>query len=545
MIRYSGLGLVLSLVMAACVPGTSGTGQPTAPGGTSSPGPVDPRQTTLTVAFGQEPASFDPHVNTAAHSSYRYYPNVYETLLEIAPDGSFVPALAESWTISDDGKTYTFALRNDVKFSDGTQFNAESVRAGLDRLRSLNKGSVGLFSPIESVSVVDEFTVDMVLTQEYAPILAILAAWQGAIFGVSPTAVEENDAGGDLAEAWLRDHTAGTGPFMLESWTPDDRIVLVRNPHYREAVAPDAIQRIVYLNVPEPGTRRQMIAAGDVDLVEEVAPSLIDPLRQADRVEVNIDVTHGTGFGFEMMFNLQKEPFNDVHFRRAVAYAINYERLITLFEGTGVQMQGPFPETFTPWFSAEHAVRYSQDLDRAREELREAGYSAPIDPPVQVRVNYQAAVTLQRDMLTLIAEDLAQIGIELEIIATEQPVWREEIWSHTFEMVFLIQPLRYPDPDSFFSLQVVSTEYRHGGFNPGILSDEIDDLIFRGRATTDLAERQDIYNELQRIVTEDALLLFLVTKRHAWAHRDNVTGIEWNPHYGTYFWVHEIKKLPQ
>src|SRR4051812_42775254 len=163
------------LLVSACTSATPGTTQPNG----QSAGPVDPRQTILTIGVSQEPASFDPNVNVAAVSAYRYYPNVYESLIQYAPDGTLKPMLADSWTISPDAKTYRFKLRSGVKFSDGAPFNAEAVKFGLDRLNKINKGAVALFAPVDSIKPVDELTVDIVLKQPYAPILAILAGWQG------------------------------------------------------------------------------------------------------------------------------------------------------------------------------------------------------------------------------------------------------------------------------------------------------------------------------------------------------------------------------
>ena len=526
----------IALLISACT-STPGTTQP---GGQSS-APIDPRQTILTIGVSQEPASFDPNVNVAAVSAYRYYPNVYESLLQYAPDGTLKPMLAESWTISPDAKTYRFKLRSGVKFSDGAPFNAEAVKFGLDRLNKINKGAVALFAPVDAIRPVDDLTVDIVLKQPYAPILAILAGWQGAIF-VSPKAAKDNEQAGDLAQTWFKDHTAGTGPFTLESWKPNDRIVFVRNPNFRETAAPTAIQRIVEPLIAEPSTLRQQLAAGDIDIAEELVPSIVEPLRSASGVTVNVNVTHGSSFGQAVFFNLKKAPFDNVHFRRAVSYAIDYKRLVAVWNGIAVPAQGPFPETFKPWFSAKDAVQYSQDLPKAASELQQGGFSMPMNPRVKVQVLWQAGQTAQRDMLSLIKEDVAKIGVDLDIVSTEIPQWREAIWKHTFEMAFFQSPLRYADPDSFMSLDVRSSEYRDQGFNPGITDKAIDDLIDQGRATTDPAQRQTIYNQLQKIITDQQLFLFLVNKQHAWAHRSNVTGIVWNPNYGPHFRANEITK---
>jgi len=526
------------MLIAACTPTSTG---PT-PTGSGSAAPVDPRQTILTIGVSQEPSSFDPHVNVAAVSAYRYYPNVYESLIQYGTDGSLQPGLADSWTLSSDSKTYRFKLKSGVKFSDGAPFNAAAVKFGVDRLNQINKGAIALFSPIASVQPIDDLTVDIVLKQPYAPILAVLAGWQGAIF-VSPQTVKDHE-GTDNAQAWMKDHTAGTGPFMLDSWRPNDRIVFVRNPNYRQPAAADSIQRIIEPLIAEPATLRQQLAAGDIDIAEELTPSIVEPLRTASGVQVNVNVTHGSSFGQAVFFNLKKAPFDNVNLRRAIAYAIDYKRLVAVWNGIAVPAQGPFPETFKPWFSAKDAVQYQQDLTKAAAELQRGGLSMPLNPRLKVTVLWQAGQTAQRDMLSLIKEDVAKIGVDFEIVSTEIPQWREAIWKHTFEMAFFQSPLRYQDPDSFMSLSVRSSEYRDQGFNPGITDPSIDALIDAGRATADPAQRLTIYSQLQNKITDQVLFLFLVNKQHAWAQRTNVTGVVWNPNYGPHFKGNEIKKGP-
>ncbi|MEA2661784.1 MAG: peptide/nickel transport system substrate-binding protein [Chloroflexota bacterium] len=510
------------------------------PPASSTTGPIDPRQTTLMIGVGLEPQTFDPHVNIAEISSYRYHPNVYETLVQYAPDGTIKGLLADSWTISADGLTYRFKLKPGVKFSDGTPFNAEAVKANFDRVKTLNKGPVTLYAPINQITPVDETTVDFVLKAPYAPLLAILAGWQSGLF-ISPTAWKTNDAGGgDLGQKWLNEHTAGTGAFTLESWKPNDRVTLVRNPNYREAVKATDIQRIVYPLIAEPATRRQQMASGDIDILEELTPSIVDQLKGAPGVKVEVNFSVGSPFGQTVFMNLKKKPFDDVNVRRAISYAIDYKRLVAVWNGLAVQATGFFPDVFKPWFSGETVV-YQQDLTKAADYLRRAGLSMPMNPRLKFNVLWQAGQTSQRDMLQLVKEDLAKIGIDLEVVSAEIPQWREAVWTKNYDMAIFQSAMRYADPDAIMSLVVHSSVYQ-GQFNPGILDPAIDGLIEKGRATADPAQRRTVYNDLQKILTDNAYLLYLVNKQQAWAYRTNVTGIVWNSNYGPRFNGNEIKK---
>jgi len=484
--------------------------------------------------------TFDPQVNTALVSAYRFYPNIYEGLVQTAVDGSIKPMLADSWTVSPDGLTYTFKLHPNVKFSDGTPFNSAAVKAAIDRFKTLGKGATFLYDQVNDIEAVDDLTVAFHLKQRYGPFLAILAAWQSALF-VSPTAIQQHD-GGDNGQTWLRDHTAGTGPFMLDSWTPNSRIVFVRNPNYRDPPPTDAIKTAIYTFVPEPGTLRQQLEAGDIDIDDSVTPALLAPLQQAKGVKVSLDTTTGSSFGQWIAFNLTKDPFTNADFRRALAYAIDYKRLVSVWNGIAEQAQGPFPSTMQPWFSATDAVQYQQDLDKSAEYLRKAGMSSPINPPLKVTLTWQIGFTGQRDMAQLIKEDLAKLGIDLQIVQLELPQWRQAIWDHTFEMTYFQESLRYADPDAFAAFQLDSHEWRSGGTNPGVRDPNLDNLIHTAAAAEDPEERKKIYNQIQQFATQEAPYLYLVNTKIAWAAGTDVTGIVWNPYYGQFWNINQMRK---
>lgn len=531
--------LVFAVAASACVAPSRPAAQESPTGPTASPQPtaVDPRLLTLTVGISLEGQTWDPHVNTGGNGGNRYFPSVYESLVSYAADGSFRPSLAQSWTVTD-GRSYRFKLRSGVKFSDGTTFNAQAVADAFARLRKIGVGTASFFTAIKAINPIDDLTVDLVLSEPYAPLLALLADWPAAIF-VSPTAAKANAKDGDDGKAWLHEHTAGTGPFMLESWEPGGRLVLVRNPHYWGSVAPDSIQRVVMTVVKEPATMRQMLEAGDIDIAEDISPAFIERMRQAPGVKVNIDPIPSTN---TVLFNLKKKPFDDPNVRKAIAYAIDYQRLVTVWEGTAQQAQGPFQESMKPWFSARDAVKYQKDLAKAGEFLRKSGYTVPISPAWKVKLIWRTALPTERDMATLIAEDLAKIGIQVEIIGQDATVWREAVWTNSFELAFIQQTLRFQDPDAFASQYVISTEFRYRGQNPGIVSPQLDKLIVAARGETNVDARKEQYNEFQRAITEDALFLFLTTRARPWAQGVNVAGLQWIPNAGYHDGYSNVRK---
>ncbi|MBI4279020.1 MAG: hypothetical protein HY660_11235, partial [Armatimonadetes bacterium] len=237
--------------------------------------------------------------------------------------------------------------------------------------------------------------------------------------------------------------------------------------------------------------------------------------------------------------------FSDVNFRRALAYAINYERLLPVWQGVATLAQGPFPATFRPWFAQSANVRYSLNPQKARTYFERAGFKTiPIAPPLQFEVMWQQGNRAQRDMADLIREDWAKVGIQLNIKETPLPPFREAVWTKKFDIGFVQAPLRYNDPDSLASLFYVSSEIRYRGFNPGYRNARVDEIVRLGRATINPSTRAQLYKEFQHIVTDEVAVLYLVNKLHAFAYRKEVEGIRWNPNYGPHFRAYEMNKNP-
>jgi peptide/nickel transport system substrate-binding protein len=500
-------------------------------------------QRTLIIAVTADPQTFDPAVNVALISAYRFYPNIYEGLIQYAPDGKIIPMLADKWQILDNGLRYRFSLIRGATFSDGTPFDAAAVKFDFDRFLKLDKGLASTFSSVKSIDVVDNNTVDITLKEPYAPLLSVLASWYGAQI-VSPTAVGSHDVNGDQGQAWLRDHTVGTGPYTLESWVPENRLILVQNPRYRFGWKPGQIERVVFTTVREPSTLRQALEGGDVDIAEQVPPSIIAPLRNAKGVNVNIRFSQAASWGQAMYLNLKKPPLDNVNVRKALAYAIDYKRLIDVWQGIGSYPTGPFPPTSRPWYAEQAVVQYRHDPTKAQEYLTKAGFGMPITAPLKFNLLWQSGATAQRDMAQLIAEDWGKLGIQLNIQETPLPVWREAIWQHTFDMAFVQENLRYNDPDAIASLEYPSTEYRYRGWNPGFNNPRVDRLVQLGRTTVNPTARVVFYTEFQHIVTDQVVILDLANILYAFANRSEVEGIVWNPNYGPHFRAYDIRKNP-
>jgi peptide/nickel transport system substrate-binding protein len=271
----------------------------------------------LVVGQIAEPKALDPSTVTAVND-FRILVNVYEGLVRYA-DGSLAvePALATDWTISDDGLTYTFNLREDVEFHDGTPFNAEAVKFNFDRM--LNEDhpyyDTGPFplsfqlNAIQRTEVVDEFTVRLHLDQPYAPLLSNLAYPIGLL--VSPEAVREHE--GELGR-----NPVGTGPYQFVGWESNRHVTVEANPNYW---GPEpGVDQIIFRPITDGNTRVNEMLAGNLDLMVEVPPDSLTTFE--DNADFTVYEQAGPHVWF-LILNLRDEPFNDKRMRQAVNYAVD------------------------------------------------------------------------------------------------------------------------------------------------------------------------------------------------------------------------------
>ena len=292
----------------------------------------------LIVGQIAEPKSLDPHAATALND-FRILVNVYDGLVRFR-DGTLEvePALAESWAISPDGLTYTFELRDDVTFHDGSRFDAEAVKFNFDRMLNEDHpyhdtGPFPLsffFSAIDSVEAVDADTVAFRLSEPYAPFLSNLAYPTGLI--VSPAQVQ--DHGRDYGR-----HPSGTGPFRFVEWQSNARVVVERNPDYWDG--PPPLEAVVFRPITDANTRVAEMLAGGIDLMVEVPPDSLSIF--ADNPGFRVHEQAGPHVWF-LILNTREGPFADRRMRQAVNYAIDKRALVEdILQGTAEIAAGPTP----------------------------------------------------------------------------------------------------------------------------------------------------------------------------------------------------------
>jgi peptide/nickel transport system substrate-binding protein len=480
----------------------------------------------LVVGQIAEPKSLDPHAVTAVND-FRIVVNVYDGLTRYK-DGTLEPepALAESWTISDDAKTYTFKLREGVKFHDGSNLNAEAVKFNFDRMLNEdhpyhNTGPFPLsfyFSSIAETNAIDEYTVEFKLKEPYAPFLSNLAYPTGLI--VSPAAVMEH--GEDYGR-----NPSGTGAFKFAEWEANAKAVIVRNDDYWDGAPP--LEAVVYRPSTDANTRIAEMLAGGLDIMVETPPDALTQFR--DNADFKVLEQAGPHVWF-LILNLKEGPFANKAIRQAANYAINKKALVqNILQGTADVAAGPTPPAFA-WAYNESLQPYPYDPDKAKALLEEAGYDGE-DLTFYVTEGGSGMLDPVA-MGTAIQADLQAIGMTVNIETYEWNTFLGKVnpgLEGKADMAEMAWMTNDPDTLPFLALRTEAWP-DNGGFNSGYYSNEkVDELLSMARQSTDQDERADLYKEMQTIVRDDAPWVFVANWKQNAVTRASVENFDLQPSF--------------
>ena len=468
----------------------------------------------LRVGMQTDPVGLDPHI-TNATSTRNMLENVYDTLVMFDSSLQIVPGLAESWTASDDGLTWTFTLREGVTFHDGTPLSSSDVEFSIERISdpAIASPRADDFAVVASIETPDDRTVVMNLTEPFSPLLSKLAASLNVI--VSEAAVEQY---GDLQE-----NVIGTGPFRFVEYLPQTRMVLERNEDFWGTDAAgnalpylDGIEFIFY---PDPTARSTAIQTGNADFIEYVPAADVEILR----ADPNVEVVGGLSANFRSIYlNVERAPFDDVNVRRAMSYAIDEQAVVdlALFGTGGVPATG----TTIPasnFYGVGDSPYVGQDLEAAREALAASDYPDGFAFDLYVTSTYD----FLRTPAEVIQANLAEIGITANIVAEDWSIYLPKALEGDFEATLLGESGQ-SDPDDF----LFNVFYTDNGGNLGNFSNaELDALLERGRQASDQDERRAIYAEAQEIILDQAPHVFLFHSSQYEALRQDVRGFEHFP----------------
>ncbi len=519
----------LVAVLAATALLASACGGSDADGG-AAPAPSPGTAADRPVVVGQvaEPASLDPHAVTAVND-FRINVNLYDGLVRYDDDSLNVePALATDWTVSDDGLTYTFTLREGVTFHDGSTFDADAVVFNFERMLDEDHPYHGtgpfplagqFYGNLDSIVANGSSEVVMTLSSPFAPFLSNLAYPSGLI--ISPAAVMEH--GQDVGR-----NPSGTGPYRFVEWRSNERVTLERNADYWDG--PPPVSGVVFRPIVEATTRVNELFTGGVDLIVEVPPDELAGLR----ADANYTVYEQAGpHVWFLILNLLEAPFDDVRVRQAANHAIDRQSLVDdVLQGTATVANSPTP----PAFGSAHnpdITGYDYDPERARQLLAEAGYPDGVDVTFYVTEGGSGMLD-PVPMGEAIQADLRAVGINASIQTYEWNSFLGEVnpgLQGKADMAQMAWMTADPDTLPFLTLRTNAWPDA-GGFNSGYYSNpEVDRLLEAAQVETDPAERDRLYRAMQEIVVEDAPWVFVANWKQNAASSSALTGFDVHPSF--------------
>lgn len=510
-------GLLLVIGVAACAaPAAPPPAQPTTAAAEPTAAVAAPTTATassdtskpggeLKVGLLASVKTLDPHKNPN-QSEYWTAQLIYDYLVSLDKDLQIQPGLATEWTASDDGLTWTFKLRDDVKFHNGRPLTAADVKYSFDRIKNPDTASAlaNSFKQVESVEAPDEHTVVFKLSAPYAVLPTSLADPRAAI--VAKEVVEANDG---LATA-----DGGSGPFMLKSVETDGSAILTKNPNYWVAGQP-LLDSLRLTPIPDSTARVTALRTGDIDLASFITTNFISLLSQEKDVTVNEPPVSGQFY--YLMMNNKVKPFDDPKVRQAIAYALDRDTLTQVsLNGEGYPLlAGPIPEWH--WATAKPYYQGGSNIDKAKQLMAESS--------VPDGFTFDLAIWSSQDYVVrsaqLLQEQLAPLGIKINIVQNgDFTAYWTPVTKGDFQTT--IQGTGgNVDPDTW----LYETFHTGGGKNyMGYSNPEVDKLLEQGRAESEQAKRKTIYDQAQELIAADAPMAFLYNMKQTDAVRNTVKG---------------------
>jgi peptide/nickel transport system substrate-binding protein len=447
-------------------------------------------KTTLVLGMGIEPAGLDPTIAAPVAIGQVTWQNIFEGLVRIDHDGKIQPQLAESWTISDDGKTYTFKLHSGVSFHDGEAFDSSVAKFALDRARgdaSVNPQK-RFFTSIDTIDTPDATTLVIKLKQPAGSLLYWLG-WPASVM-VAPKSAENN-----------KTTPVGTGPFKFVNWAKGDKVELARNDAYWDSSASIQLEKATFRFITDPQAQAAALKAGDVDAFPEFgAPELMHSFGGDKRL---VTVIGNTELKVVAGMNNTRKPFDDKRVRQALMMAVDRSAVI---EGAWSGYGTAIGSHYTPNDRAyvDMTGTYPYDPEKAKALLAEAGYANGLTFTIKAPQMAYSQRTSQ-----VLQAMFAEIGVTMNIETTEFPAkWVSDVLKGADYDMTIVAHAEPMDID-IYSRDPYYFNYRNPAFN---------EIIRNVEMTPDIAQQDALYEDAQEILAKDvpALFLFVMPKLGVW-----------------------------
>ncbi|MEW5784966.1 MAG: ABC transporter substrate-binding protein [Bacillota bacterium] len=494
--------LVLGLAAAGCSQGE---------------GDTDPEETkVLVMAYDRDAETLD-HIRTSWYSDALIY--IFDRLVSRDYDFNYQPGLAERWETSEDGLTWTFYLREGVKFHDGKDLTAEDVKWTLDTILDPDTASPfsGDLQAIQEVVVKGDLELDIILKHPFPNLLFNLS---NTAAGIAP-----KDAYTEHGDSWGITTVIGTGPYMLEEWVQGDRIVLKKNPDYNWGPewmsnrGPALIDEVVLRTIPEETARLMELETGGVHIIRNIPPTVYDKVK--DNADITVIQGSATRLGY-LAYACDLEPFTDVRVRQAINHAIDRDSIVEfVFRGLAEPAYGYLPPALkSEYYAGSEADGYKYDPDRAKELLAEAGFADGF------------SVTLSADNSTestrlaeVFQSQLKEVGITAEINLMDSASYVDFLKEGKQEL--FIRLYSWPNAD-ILDWFLLSSQFPYPNHSHWV-DDTTDELITAAAQMATWDERAAGYQAVQKHLIEQAVWCPVYVPDTLIAVRKEVKNFKFHP----------------
>ena len=517
-----GLCVLLVLGLSGCVSQPEG-GEPAAK--------TEPRVLIMGTAvdlYTIDPAvGFDEAVSSTLKS---LYDSLYR---HVGNPPRVIPWLAENYEVSEDGKEWTFYLRKDARFHDGSPVTAEDVVYSAKRLMKIGKGAASLFKGIideNSVVAVDNHTVKFVLLKPFAPFLDVIP-W---LFVVNSKLVKANE-GDDYGQTWLKTNEAGSGPFVIKKWIPGEVYEFEAfEDYWRGWPKEGRLKGYVRKVIREASERVKAMESGEIHVADWMSAE--DQLVLRD-VNGMVLIDEPAMMTYEIKINNKKGYTSNIHVRKAISYAFDYDALKNIWVGRAKLMEGPLPAE-SEWVNEDLQV-YRLDMEKAKEELAKSPW-----PNGGFELDYVYVTGLGEEKQTgiILKDQLAKLNITVNIIPMS---WTDVVVlfadpESSPDLFPLYSSSAYADPDNYLWSGYHSSQAGEWT-NPGHYENpELDSILEEARGTMDRERRKELYDRAQEIIVKDAVNILGVSPPdfHVWSPK--VKGLDYCPVQGSdeeFYWL--------
>lgn len=500
------LALFLALVMVGAVLPGCGDGSKD-PGGQGNNGktgePVKGGEITVGIAQDLDD-SLDPHQTVAAGTREVLF-NIFEGLVKPNSDGEMIPAVAEKYTLSEDGTTYTFTLREGVKFHNGQTVTAEDVVYSINRCAAVPEGQemplVAAFSAVKSVEALDEKTVAVTIAQRDLEFISYMTA------AIIPADYENQDTA-----------PVGTGPFKFVSRTPQQDFVMERFEDYWGA--PAWLDKVTYKICENADALVMNLNGGSIDLCAHLTSA------QASQLNQNFQVLEGTMNLVQAIYlNNQAKPFDNQLVRQALCYAIDRQGIMDMVaDGHGTAVGSSIYPAFTKYFLPELVDKYPHDVAKAKELLAQAGYPDGFDMTISVPNNYQPHM----DTAEVVAEQLREAGINVTIQPVEWSTWLDTIYNGR-QFQATVVGVDAANMTARAMLERFTSDYGKNFINYN--NPAYDALFQQAINAQDEATQTDLYKQMEAMLADTAANVYIQDLCDLVAMRQDLGGLKFYPIY--------------